>query len=148
MAEERARLRASDAEREQVAAVLRQAMSEGRLTLTEGEERLASTYAATYRDELPAITADLPPAEPGQPPAGRRARGRRRVPGVGLAVIAAVALGIWAVAAGGPVWPAIVLGILAITLAKKARHGFGPPHAHPGRCASARGDRNSGEPVR
>lgn len=60
------RIRASDAEREQVVSVLREAMSEGRLTLDEGEERIAAAYAATYRDELPGFTADLPPAEPAQ----------------------------------------------------------------------------------
>jgi Domain of unknown function (DUF1707) len=56
----RRRVRASDAEREQYAQILRAAMSEGRLDLQEGEERLAKTYAATYRDELDPLTADLP----------------------------------------------------------------------------------------
>ncbi|HEU4425077.1 MAG TPA: DUF1707 domain-containing protein, partial [Pilimelia sp.] len=50
------RLRASDAEREQIATILRAAMTEGRLNLQEGEERLAAAYAATYRDELGPLT--------------------------------------------------------------------------------------------
>jgi hypothetical protein len=55
-----ASIRASDAEREQVAHILRTAMGEGRLTLDEGEERLAEVYQAVYRDDLEKLTADLP----------------------------------------------------------------------------------------
>src|SRR3954468_16709877 len=54
------RIRASDAEREQVAHILRTAMGEGRLTLDEGEERLTAVYQAVYRDDLEQLTADLP----------------------------------------------------------------------------------------
>ena len=54
------RTRASDSEREQVATILRAAMTEGRLDLATGEERLAAAYAATFRDELGPLTADLP----------------------------------------------------------------------------------------
>jgi hypothetical protein len=55
-------LRASDADREQTAAVLRQAAAEGRLDLTELEERLERVFAAkTYADLAP-LTADLPNA--------------------------------------------------------------------------------------
>lgn len=53
-------LRASDADRERVAAVLRDALAEGRLDMDEFEERLDATYKArTYR-ELEPITRDLP----------------------------------------------------------------------------------------
>ncbi|WAX79807.1 DUF1707 SHOCT-like domain-containing protein [Streptomyces sp. KMM 9044] len=53
-------LRASDADRERVAAVLQDAVAEGRLDLEEFEERLDATYRArTYR-ELEPITRDLP----------------------------------------------------------------------------------------
>ena len=58
------RMRTSDAEREQVATILRAAMSEGRLTLEEGEERLTAVYAAKFRDELGPLTADLPGGGP------------------------------------------------------------------------------------
>jgi hypothetical protein len=54
------RIRASDAEREQVAHILRTAMGEGRLTLDEGEQRLTAVYRAVYRDDLTQLTADLP----------------------------------------------------------------------------------------
>jgi len=54
------RLRTSDAEREDTVARLHQALGEGRLDLAETEERCAAAYAAQYRDELPALLADLP----------------------------------------------------------------------------------------
>src|SRR5690606_14939839 len=53
-------LRASDADRERVAEVLRQAAAEGRLDLNELDERLGLVYAArTYADLAP-LTRDLP----------------------------------------------------------------------------------------
>ncbi|HEY1488877.1 MAG TPA: DUF1707 domain-containing protein [Micromonosporaceae bacterium] len=70
------RVRTSDAERERVAETLRTAVTEGRLTLSEGDERLAALYATKYRDELGALVADLPGTEAWQQPAdGRRGRG-------------------------------------------------------------------------
>lgn len=69
------RLRISDAERHQVAEVLRQAAGEGRLDLEELDERLEATYAArTYADLVP-ITQDLPAERPAQPPVPRPAAG-------------------------------------------------------------------------
>ncbi|NEK84869.1 DUF1707 domain-containing protein [Blastococcus saxobsidens] len=53
-------LRAADADRTAVAAVLGQAMSEGRLTVAEYDERLAQVYAARTFGELTPLTADLP----------------------------------------------------------------------------------------
>jgi hypothetical protein len=53
-------LRCSDAEREQTSAKLHAAAGEGRLSMEEVEERLAKTFAARYRHELDAVTADLP----------------------------------------------------------------------------------------
>ncbi|MBN0045824.1 DUF1707 domain-containing protein [Streptomyces actuosus] len=53
-------LRASDADRERVADVLRDALAEGRLDMAEFEERLDAAYRArTYRDLTP-LTRDLP----------------------------------------------------------------------------------------
>src|SRR5947207_338555 len=53
-------MRASDADRERVAEVLRQAAADGRLDLTELDERLAVVYAARTYAELEPVTADLP----------------------------------------------------------------------------------------
>ena len=55
-----AQLRISDADRHQVAEILREAAGEGRLDLDELDQRLEATYAArTYADLVP-ITFDLP----------------------------------------------------------------------------------------
>ncbi|MGW2518118.1 DUF1707 SHOCT-like domain-containing protein [Streptomyces sp. NPDC001617] len=53
-------LRASDADRERVAEVLRDALAEGRLDMEEFEERLEATYKARTYGELAPITRDLP----------------------------------------------------------------------------------------
>jgi hypothetical protein len=60
MADDPSQLRISDAERHQVAEILREAAGEGRLDLEELDSRLEATYAArTYADLVP-ITLDLP----------------------------------------------------------------------------------------
>lgn len=67
------RLRISDAERHRVAEILREAAGDGRIDLTELDQRLEATYAArTYGDLVP-ITHDLPAhrdqvASPAPPP--------------------------------------------------------------------------------
>lgn len=59
----RGNLRASDADRERVAEVLRQAAGDGRLTLEELDGRLDAVYAAKTYAELEPITHDLPNAD-------------------------------------------------------------------------------------
>jgi hypothetical protein len=56
----RATLRASDADREQIAERLRKATAEGRLLAEELEERLEATFTARTYGELDAVVADLP----------------------------------------------------------------------------------------
>jgi hypothetical protein len=63
-------IRISDADRERAAQRLHEALAEGRITLTELEERLAVVYAARYEDELRPPLADLPGSDV---PAGRPA---------------------------------------------------------------------------
>jgi hypothetical protein len=66
-----AQLRISDADRHQVAEILRQAAGEGRLDIDELDQRLEATYAArTYADLVP-ITLDLP-SHPHQRPVPAR----------------------------------------------------------------------------
>ncbi|MHA7959945.1 DUF1707 SHOCT-like domain-containing protein [Streptomyces sp. L500] len=62
-------MRASDAERERIAEVLREAVAEGRLTMEEFEERLDAAYKARTHAELTPLVRDLPVA----PDAGRAA---------------------------------------------------------------------------
>ena len=53
-------IRVGDAERESVAAQLREHYGDGRLTLDELNERLDHTFAARTYSELNAVTTDLP----------------------------------------------------------------------------------------
>jgi hypothetical protein len=73
-------LRASDADRERVANVLREAAGDGRLTMDELDERLDAVYAAKTYAELEPITHDLPGAgssyHPAAAPAGAADPGR------------------------------------------------------------------------
>jgi hypothetical protein len=64
-------MRISDADRHQVAEILREAAGEGRIDLAELDERLEAAYhAKTYADLVP-ITADLPARVQGAAPAPR-----------------------------------------------------------------------------
>ena len=58
-----ARARAADQDREHVARRLQAAVTEGRLTLEEFDDRVRKAYAARYVAELEALVADLPPAK-------------------------------------------------------------------------------------
>jgi hypothetical protein len=55
-----AELRASDADRERVADVLRHAAGEGRLTVEELDERLNAAYASVTRSDLERLVEDVP----------------------------------------------------------------------------------------
>ena len=65
---DRGSLRASDADRERVANVLREAAGDGRLTMEELDERLDAVYAAKTYAELEPITRDLPATGTAHPP--------------------------------------------------------------------------------
>lgn len=86
MTSELPEMRASDAERERVAEILREAVAEGRLEMEEFEQRLDATYKARTHGELVPIVRDLPgigaavaPVAAGQPGTGSMARWSDRV---------------------------------------------------------------------
>ncbi|RKS72003.1 cell wall-active antibiotic response 4TMS protein YvqF [Actinomadura pelletieri DSM 43383] len=56
-------LRASDADRERVVAVLSEAVADGRLTADEHADRVSRAYAARTLGELTGLTGDLGPEE-------------------------------------------------------------------------------------
>jgi Domain of unknown function (DUF1707) len=128
-----AALRASDAEREAVAARLRAAAAEGRLTLTEADERQAAAYAACTLDELTPLTADLPEPRPDPPvPAGSATRGpitpaaHRRFTGHAAvaAVLAWLLVTAWALGTAPffwPAWPLFWLGLSLVVHHRRAR---------------------------
>ena len=102
-----ARVRASDAERDAVAAELADHLKDGRLDLAEFDERMSHAMAARTRGDLDQLLADLPrhPAAPPPPPRHR------------------------------PGWPfplVPVLFVLVIMLAGAAAHGGPPGSGHQG----------------
>jgi hypothetical protein len=66
------RMRAGTTDRQAAVDLLSRHFSEGRLTAGEFDERVAKAYAATYLDELPELSVDLP-ADERRGPGGRRA---------------------------------------------------------------------------
>jgi hypothetical protein len=81
-------LRASDADREQVAERLRHAATEGRLHDDELEERMGQAFSARTYGELDRLVVDLPePIDRRPPPPGRV-----RVPALSVAMAVAVAV--------------------------------------------------------
>ena len=123
------------------ASELRAAMAEGRLSLAEGEARLTTAYAATYRDELTRLTADLP--DGGRRALSRTPRARAatrrslRRHGSIVMIVAGVLTGLWLLSGAHFFWPAIPLTFLVVGLVKHARHGqwrpeysFGHGHRH------------------
>jgi hypothetical protein len=75
-------VRASDAERDQTAAVLRTHVVDGRLTLEEFAQRLDAVYGARTRDDLEALTRDLPAEVEAETPAKPRRHRAKRFTGV------------------------------------------------------------------
>jgi len=64
VSEDRDGLRAGDVDREYVAEQLRNALNEGRLTLTEYDDRLQEAYAARTYGDLKGLLSDLPTVTP------------------------------------------------------------------------------------
>ncbi|WP_037870166.1 DUF1707 SHOCT-like domain-containing protein [Streptomyces sp. SPB074] len=70
-------LRASDAERDHYAAILREALAEGRLTAEEHTERVEAVYSSRTQAQLEPLVADLPrPGAASVPPAAAGASGQ------------------------------------------------------------------------
>jgi hypothetical protein len=109
-------VRASDADRELVIGVLREAFAEGRLTAEEHSARVGQAYAARTYAELATVSADLPTGVSARRPALWSSS-----PGRGFAPAAyrrtnslAVAALVCSVIPGLPQLAAIVLGIGAL----------------------------------
>jgi hypothetical protein len=135
-------VRVSDDDRERVAAVLREAVGRGQLSLAEVDDRLRAVYAAVDRADLAAVTRDLPQAVPTapvlrsapRPAAARRSADVRRWLGLSLLLV-----GIWALtslAAGHALffWPVFPIGFVGLSVLSGASgpkgHGCGAPSPH------------------
>ena len=119
-------VRIGDEERERTVAVLHEHASRGRLDPEELDDRVERALRARTRDDLAALTADLPELtaapEPSRRPSRRAQRFRRNV-GI-WAVMSVFFVLIWAAGGGGdfwPVWPilgwGLALGLQAVRLA-------------------------------
>lgn len=110
------RVRASDADRDHVTGVLREAFAEGRLTAEEHSARVGQAYAARTYAELATVSADLPAA-----PSAHRPAPLSSSPGTVVAPATdrrtnplAVAALVCSMIPGLPQLAAIVLGIAAL----------------------------------
>jgi len=114
-------LRASDAEREHHAELLREHAAQGRLTVDELDERLDRVYAARTLGELVPIVSDLPAPEP--PRAPPRRRSQRRPDLVPFIAVNLLLIVIWAATGAGyfwPIWPLLGWGIGLIAPCSRA----------------------------
>jgi hypothetical protein len=120
---ERDSLRAADVDREFVAEKLRHALNEGRLTLTEYDDRLREAYAARTYGDLKSLLTDLPDVAPASRsqlvPAAAAApvdvpQGHTRQWLAGMwsswLSVSAIMVVIWLASGGHGFWPIWVIG--------------------------------------
>jgi hypothetical protein len=128
--------RASDAEREATAEVLRAHFADGRLDATEFAERLERAYKAKTRADLSALCHDLPPLPPPpplpEPPPPRPVRRGSPVLAAALrwAVLDLGAVGLWAL--GGvhqSFWPEWVILVSAFVVGRRAARELEQPRS-------------------
>lgn len=127
-------LRASDADRDRTAGILREHYGVGRLDQDELDERVQKAYGAKTHGELSALLGDLPKLpvsakEARRELVERRAQLRRRVvqeSGGGLGVFF-LCTAIWAVTgASGFFWPAFTLIAVVAPLVRNGWALYGP----------------------
>ena len=126
-------VRASDTERERVARLVSEAAGEGRLSITEADERLERIYTTKFRHELAEFVADLP-AEPARtaPAPLDRFPTRLRVHAAVAVVVSVLAILRWAAMDVPFFWPAGPMFVLWGTFllhARFIRSGGVPPWA-------------------
>jgi hypothetical protein len=136
-------LRAADVDREFVAERLRAALNEGRLTLTEYDDRLQEAYQARTYGDLKMLLADLPTTAPVArsqvvPAASQSVEPVPVPPGhvrhwvaaqwSGWVTTSVILTAIWFVAGGGhphgDFWPAWVIGIWGAVLVATTINGL------------------------
>ncbi len=136
--------RACDADRERVAAVLREAYAVGRLTIEEFEERTTAAFGSRTWGDLRTLTGDLPVLADRAPmPVRVRTGGSQEALTGGLGVpVLPIALAWLAVTVAmrspGFLIPILFLVMVAVPAAAKWRAGPGPgrDRAHPA-CGEA-----------
>ncbi|WP_054814310.1 DUF1707 SHOCT-like domain-containing protein [Nocardia arizonensis] len=128
--------RASDAERDAVVRQLAAHLTDGRIDLAEYDQRVATVYGATTRDDLRLVLADLP-AAPKRIIAtdGRRRRLPlwQRIEAGSWAAVSVLVLIIWAAVSLGVgeftyFWPVWVIGPWGAVLVFRMVTGFESGH--------------------
>jgi Domain of unknown function (DUF1707) len=113
-------VRVGDADRERVAALLRDHAAAGRLEPDELEERLGRVYAARYGSDLEAALAELPPEHRAARPV--RPEPRRAAPVLPLAIGALIALA----AVTGAWWLMWLIWPIVMVLGPRRRYRRAP----------------------
>lgn len=131
-------MRASDVDRDRVAAVLREHTAQGRITMDEFNERLEQLYKSKTYGELAKLTADLPDVDLRAKPAAlpgaassRRMHSGMRSAWAAWAVASSVNWVIWlivSITSGDFVypWPLWVMGPWGVILMMSTLFGTGP----------------------
>jgi len=119
-------IRASDADRDRLAAEIREHYAQGRLDGEELGQRLERAYGARTLDELEELRSDLPALTPGSPARADLTRALIQRTGASLAPFLVCTL-IWLFSgASGSFWPAWALLIAAIPLVRNGWRLYGP----------------------
>jgi hypothetical protein len=126
-------VRASDVERERVAKLVSEAAGEGRLSITEADERLERVYTTKFRHELAEFVSDLPADAPAAAVRGLdRFPTRLRVHAAVAVVVSVLLILRWAAMEVPFFWPAGPMFVLWGTFLLHARFvsaGGVPPWA-------------------
>ncbi|MGW5384650.1 DUF1707 SHOCT-like domain-containing protein [Nocardia sp. NPDC003963] len=128
--------RASDAERDRIVRELSRHLGDGRIDLTEYDQRVAQVYRTATREELSGVLADLPTPTP-----VRQVRPRARFPiwqrieATAWLAVSVLVLMIWAAISLGVgeftyFWPVWVIGPWGAVLAVRAATGIEAGHRH------------------
>ncbi len=112
-------IRASDADRDRIAAALRRHYTAGRLTESELEERLARVYAAQFQSQLAPLLRDLPSDRRARAWHGfyRWQREALKYHAAAYVSVNGALVGVWALTGEGAFWPAWVLAPGTVMLA-------------------------------
>lgn len=136
-------IRASDGDREDVVAILRDAYVAGRLTLAEFDERTSAAFASRTWGDLRKLTGDLPPSrslsgtamasaglqrQPGAPPPAAQPGRDLGPPGMTRLLPALPIVLMWVVIAlsahgAGAYLPLLILLIIGLKVAGTRSHG-------------------------
>ncbi|WP_063059642.1 DUF1707 SHOCT-like domain-containing protein [Nocardia sienata] len=128
--------RASDAERDRIVRDLSRHLGDGRIDLSEYDQRVAQVYRTTTREELTGVLADLPTLAPARSASPRsRFPIWQRIEGTAWLTVSVLVLVIWGAISLGVgeftyFWPIWVIGPWGAVLAVRAATGIESGHCH------------------